>query len=62
LLNLRLLITSLASSNLSYCLWIIRSCNRHDITEILLKVALNTITLTHIYDINPAIIMQQMLC
>jgi hypothetical protein len=36
--------------------------NRHDITEILLKVALNTITLTHIYDINPAIIMQQTLC
>jgi hypothetical protein len=31
--------------------------DRHDTTEILLKVALNTITLTHIYDINPAIIM-----
>jgi hypothetical protein len=36
--------------------------NRHDIAEILLKVALNTITLTHIYNINPAIIMQQTLC
>jgi hypothetical protein len=31
LLNLRLLITSLASSNLSYCLWIIRSCLEHTI-------------------------------
>ena len=31
LLDLRLLITSLASSNLSYCLWIIRSCLEHTI-------------------------------